>query len=234
MKTIKNNIFPIFNDILQRNEKEQLLNQKSMVIWMTGLSGSGKTTIAKGVERYLHSNGILNQLLDGDNIRAGINNNLTFSTTDRCENIRRIAEISKLFLNCGIITLNCFVSPSIQIRQIAKDIIGDKDFIEIFVNADISVCEERDPKGLYKKAIAGEIKGFTGIDAPYEEPLSPEICLSNLSINDSVEILIDYLTEENIIKAVDVNVNEEIKKESVEKKDTSEKKSEKETLEEKK
>ena len=195
MKEIKNNIFPIFDDILQRSEKEKLLDQKSKVIWMTGLSGSGKTTIAKGVERYLHSNGILNQLLDGDNIRAGINNNLTFSTTDRCENIRRIAEISKLFLNCGIITLNCFVSPSIQIRQIAKDIIGDKDFIEVYINASVATCESRDIKGLYKKARAGEIESFTGISSPFEAPNNPdlEVNTSELSIDESVQKVLDFI-----------------------------------------
>ena len=195
MKEIKNNIFPIFDDILQRGEKEKLLDQKSKVIWMTGLSGSGKTTIAKGVERYLHSNGILNQLLDGDNIRAGINNNLTFSITDRCENIRRIAEISKLFLNCGIITLNCFVSPSIQIRQIAKDIIGDKDFIEVYINASVATCESRDVKGLYKKARAGEIESFTGISSPFEAPNKPdlEVNTSELSIDESVQKVLDFI-----------------------------------------
>ncbi len=112
MKESKENIFTIFDDILQREDKEAFLNQRSMVIWMTGLSGSGKTTVAKGVERYLHSQGVLNQLLDGDNIRVGISNNLTFSSEDRGENIRRIAEVSKLFMNCGIVTLNCFVSPT--------------------------------------------------------------------------------------------------------------------------
>ena len=123
MKESKGNLFPIFDEILQREDKEELLNQNSKVIWMTGLSGSGKTTIAKGVERYLHSQGILNQLLDGDNIRVGISSNLTFSLEDRAENIRRISEVSKLFLNCGLVTLNCFVSPTIKIKNIAKEII---------------------------------------------------------------------------------------------------------------
>ena len=135
MKEEKENIFTIFDDILQREEKEELLNQKSKVIWMTGLSGSGKTTVAKGVERYLHSQGILNQLLDGDNIRIGISNNLSFSPEDRTENIRRIAEVSKLFLNCGVVTLNCFVSPTVEIRKIAENIIGAENFIEVYINA---------------------------------------------------------------------------------------------------
>ena len=141
MKEIKGNLFPIFDDILQREDKEILLQQNAKVIWMTGLSGSGKTTIAKGVERYLHSKGILNQLLDGDNISVGISNNLTFSNEDRAENIRRIAEVSKLFMNCGIVTLNCFVSPTIAIRKIAKDIIGEDNFIEVYINASVETCE---------------------------------------------------------------------------------------------
>ena len=195
MKEIKGNLFPIFDDILQREDKEILLQQNAKVIWMTGLSGSGKTTIAKGVERYLHSKGILNQLLDGDNIRVGISNNLTFSSEDRAENIRRIAEVSKLFMNCGIVTLNCFVSPTIAIRKIAKDIIGEDNFIEVYINATVETCEDRDIKGLYKKARAGEIKDFTGISAPFEAPENAdiEINTSELSIDDSVQKVLDYI-----------------------------------------
>jgi adenylylsulfate kinase len=195
MKEIKGNLFPIFDDILQREDKEILLQQNAKVIWMTGLSGSGKTTIAKGVERYLHSKGILNQLLDGDNIRVGISNNLTFSSEDRSENIRRIAEVSKLFMNCGIVTLNCFVSPTIAIRKIAKDIIGEDNFIEVYINASVETCEGRDIKGLYKKARAGEIKDFTGISAPFEAPENAdiEINTSELSIDDSVQKVLDHI-----------------------------------------
>ena len=195
MKEEKENIFTIFDDILQREEKEELLNQKSKVIWMTGLSGSGKTTVAKGVERYLHSQGILNQLLDGDNIRVGISNNLSFSSDDRAENIRRIAEVSKLFLNCGVVTLNCFVSPTIEIRNIAKNIIGAENFIEVYINASVETCENRDIKGLYKKARKGEIKDFTGISAPFEAPENPEIEIntSELSIDESVQKVLDYI-----------------------------------------
>ena len=195
MKEEKENIFTIFDDILQREEKEELLNQKSKVIWMTGLSGSGKTTVAKGVERYLHSQGILNQLLDGDNIRVGISNNLSFSSDDRAENIRRIAEVSKLFLNCGVVTLNCFVSPSIEIRKIAENIIGAENFIEVYINASVETCENRDIKGLYKKARKGEIKDFTGISAPFEAPQNPkiEINTSELSIDESVQKVLDYI-----------------------------------------
>ncbi|MGY8950168.1 MAG: adenylyl-sulfate kinase [Flavobacteriales bacterium] len=195
MKESKENIFTIFDDILQREDKEAFLNQRSMVIWMTGLSGSGKTTVAKGVERYLHSQGVLNQLLDGDNIRVGISNNLTFSSEDRGENIRRIAEVSKLFMNCGIVTLNCFVSPTKEIRQVAKDIIGEENFVEVYINASVSTCEKRDVKGLYKKARKGEIKDFTGISAPFEAPENPELEIntSELSIEESVQKVLDYI-----------------------------------------
>jgi len=195
MKEEEKNIFTIFDDILQRKDKEELLNQKSKVIWMTGLSGSGKTTIAKAVERYLHSIGILNQLLDGDNIRVGISNNLSFSEKDRSENIRRIAEVSKLFLNCGVVTLNCFVSPTIKIRKIAKDIIGEENFIEVYINASVETCENRDVKGLYKKARIGEIKDFTGISAPFESPENPELEIntSELSIDESVQKVLNYI-----------------------------------------
>lgn len=190
MKEEKGNIFTIFDEMLQRQDKEKLLNQKAKVIWMTGLSGSGKSTIAKVLERKLHAHGHLCQLLDGDNIRAGINNNLGFNDSDRKENIRRIAEVSKLFLNCGIITINCFVSPTKEIRQMAKDIIGPDDFIEVFINTPLEVCEARDVKGLYKKARAGEIKDFTGIDAPFEAPEHPELDLK------TAEREIDETTEE--------------------------------------
>ena len=195
MKEAKGNLFPIFDDILQRKDKEILLQQHAKVIWMTGLSGSGKTTVAKGVERYLHSQGILNQLLDGDNIRVGISKNLTFSSEDRAENIRRISEVSKLFLNCGVVTLNCFVSPTIEIRNIAKEIIGEENFIEVYINASVATCEDRDIKGLYKKARKGEIKDFTGISAPFEAPLNPEIEIntSELSIDESVQKVLNYI-----------------------------------------
>ena len=171
MKDEGNNIFSVFDEIIPREEKESVLNQRSKVIWMTGLSGSGKTTIAKYIERELHQLGYLTQLLDGDNIRTGINNNLGFSEEDRTENIRRIAEVSKLFMNCGIITINCFVSPTNAIRNQAKSIIGEEDFVEVFIDTPIEVCESRDVKGLYKKARNGEIKDFTGISAPFEAPV---------------------------------------------------------------
>ncbi|MCB9058067.1 MAG: adenylyl-sulfate kinase [Calditrichae bacterium] len=189
-----NNIHPVLDRIVQREAKEQLLNQNARVFWMTGLSGSGKSTIAIAVEKKLHELGFLTQILDGDNIRSGINNNLGFSDGDRKENIRRIAEVSKLFVNCGIITINSFVSPTIEIRNLARSIIGD-DFFEIYINAPLEVCEKRDVKGLYKKARKGEIKDFTGIDAPFEAPENPdlEINTANLSVEQSVEKVLNTI-----------------------------------------
>ena len=169
------NIHPIFDKILNRSHKETLLKQRSVVIWMVGLSGSGKSTIAKALEQDLYERGHLTQLLDGDNLRTGINNNLGFSEADRTENIRRSAEVSRLFLNCGIITICSFISPTEEIRQSAKKIIGEKDYFEVFVNCPFEICEQRDVKGLYKKARNGEIKNFTGLDAPFEAPKNPSI-----------------------------------------------------------
>ena len=192
MNTSSENIFPVFDKIISKEKKEKLLNQKGKVVWLTGLSGSGKTTIALQLEKELYKLGFLVQILDGDNIRAGINNNLSFSESDRTENIRRIAEVSKLFLNCGIITINCFVSPTIKMRQIAEKIIGKENYYEIFINADLETCEKRDVKGLYKKARNGEIKNFTGIDSQYEKPNNPslEVNTSQLSIDQSIEIIL--------------------------------------------
>lgn len=170
----ENNIHPIFDKILKKSEKEKLLNQKGIVLWMVGLSGSGKSTLAKALEKDLHEEGYLTQLLDGDNLRTGINNNLGFSEEDRKENIRRAAEVSKLFMNCGIITICSLISPTAEIRKMAKEIIGE-GFLEVYVNCPIEVCEQRDVKGLYKKVRNGEIKNFTGVDSPFEEPSSPDI-----------------------------------------------------------
>ncbi len=190
-----NNLHPVFHKILQRRDKENFLNQRSRVIWMTGLSGAGKTTLAKNLEERLFDLGYFSQVLDGDNIRSGINNNLTFSEADRYENIRRIAEISKLFLDCGIITINCFISPTEEIRNMAKSIIGRGNFIEVFINASFDVCETRDVKGLYSKARRGEIKNFTGIDSPFENPAKPdiEVMTDKLSIEESTLLLLDYI-----------------------------------------
>ncbi len=195
MNNNDNNIHPVFDQILLRPEKEKLLNQHSKVIWFTGLSGAGKTTIAQQVERELNKLGFLTQILDGDNIRSGINNNLGFSVKDREENIRRIAEVSKLFLNCGIICINSFISPTEDIRKIATDIIDRENFIEVFVNAPIEVCEQRDVKGLYKKARKGEIKNFTGIDSPFDIPENPDIELKTdkLSVEQSAQKCLEYV-----------------------------------------
>jgi adenylylsulfate kinase len=195
MEKANKHIYPVFNKILSRSDKEGLLNQKGKVVWLTGLSGSGKTTIAKGVEEVLHARGYVCQVLDGDNIRSGINNNLGFSLEDRLENIRRIAEVSKLFINCGIITINSFISPTEKIRGIAKEIIGEEDFITVYINAPVSVCEERDTKGLYKKARAGEIKNFTGVDAAFEPPVNPdvEVKTDQADAADSVEKILDHI-----------------------------------------
>jgi len=164
------NIHPIFERLVSRKEKENFLNQKASVFWFTGMSGSGKSTIAESVERELFNAGYLVQVLDGDNIRKGICNNLSFSIEDRTENIRRISEVSRLMINAGIITLNSFVSPTNEIREYARQIIGEDNFHLIYVKASLEECEKRDVKGLYKKARAGLIKGFTGIDSPFDEP----------------------------------------------------------------
>ncbi|MEI7501336.1 MAG: adenylyl-sulfate kinase [Bacteroidota bacterium] len=178
-----------------RDVKEAFLKQRSKVIWLTGLSGAGKTTLAKHLEKELFSRGFLVQLLDGDNVRTGINSNLGFSDNDRYENIRRISEVSKLFVNCGVITINCFISPTEKIREMARMIIGSDDFIEVYVNAPLNVCEERDVKGLYSRARRGEIKDFTGIGSPFETPhnFDIEIRTDLLSIEESVKQLLELV-----------------------------------------
>ena len=183
--------------MMTREDKEQLLGQKGVMIWFTGLSGSGKSTVALGVERELHKRGILCRILDGDNIRAGINNNLGFSEEERRENIRRIAEIGKLFVHTGIVTLACFVSPTNEIRQMAKDIIGAEDFKEVFVSTPIEECERRDVKGLYARARRGDVKDFTGVSAPFEAPVSPALSIdtSKLTLEESVGKVLAIILE---------------------------------------
>lgn len=188
------NIFPVFERMLQRGHKEKLLRQNSKVLWVYGLSGSGKTTIAIVLEKALHDRGFLTQILDGDNIRSGINNNLTFTKEDRAENLRRIAEVNKLFYNCGVITINCFISPLKENRDTVREIIGSDDFIEIFVDTPLEECEKRDVKGLYKKARAGEIKNFTGIDAPFEKPDNPDIYVETIGVSPE-KIVSDILDD---------------------------------------
>lgn len=185
------NIHPVFDRMVSHAEREEKYGQKSMAFWFTGLSGSGKSTIAIALERRLFDLGYSVQLLDGDNIRSGINANLGFSEEDRSENIRRISEVSRLFVQAGMISINCFISPTIEMRDMARRIIGEEDFKEVYINTPLSVCESRDVKGLYAKARKGEIKNFTGIDAPYEEPVNPnfEIKTENKTVNECVDAL---------------------------------------------
>lgn len=195
MSEQNSNIYPVFDWILLRNSKEKLLNQRARVIWMSGLSGAGKTTLAAGLERRLFERDYLTQIIDGDNVRTGLNKNLGFSDEDRKENLRRIAELSKLFINCGIIAINSFISPTKISRETARTIIGADDFIEVYVNAPINVCEQRDRKGLYKKARQGLIKDFTGIDSPFEPPDNPDIEIRTdlLDINEGVDTLMNFV-----------------------------------------
>ena len=184
--------------LVTREQREKNNGHPGLVIWFTGLSGSGKSTIANELDLELKSRGLKTYVLDGDNIRMHLNKDLGFSTEDRKENIRRISEVAKLFADSGTIVMTAFISPYSEDRKSARNVIGS-DFIEVFVNTPIEECIKRDPKGLYKKAIAGEIKGFTGIDSPYEKPLNPEISLDNLSVKDSVNILIDKLRKKKIL-----------------------------------
>lgn len=190
-------IYPIFDKMLSRQDKEQLLGQRGLMIWMTGLSGSGKSTVAIGVERELHRRGILCRILDGDNIRTGINAGLGFSEEDRRENIRRIAEVGKLFVQTGIVTLACFVSPTAELREMARRIIGPDDFREVYISTPLSECERRDVKGLYARARRGEVKDFTGISAPFEPPIHPDLSLdtSRLTLQEEVLAVVKLVEE---------------------------------------
>lgn len=192
-----NTVYPIFDKMLSREDKESLLHQRGIMIWMTGLSGSGKSTVAIGVERELHNRGILCRILDGDNIRAGINSNLGFSEEDRRENIRRIAEIGKLFVDTGIVTIACFVSPTTELREMARKIIGEKDFREVYIATPLAECERRDVKGLYARARRGEVKDFTGISAPFEAPTNPDLSLdtSKMTLKEEVEAVIELINK---------------------------------------
>ena len=192
-----NNIYPIFDRMLARADKERLLGQRGVMLWFTGLSGSGKSTVAVALERELHRRGRLCRLLDGDNIRTGINAGLGFSADDRRENIRRIAEVGKLFVDTGIITLAAFVSPTEELRTLARDIIGAADFKEIFVATPLEECERRDVKGLYARARRGEVKNFTGISAPFEAPQSPALVLdtTDTPVEESVGKVLALLEE---------------------------------------
>ena len=184
-----------------REDREKLLKQKGIVIWFTGLSGSGKSTIANEVAYKLHQMGKLTYVLDGDNIRHGLNKNLGFSPEDRNENIRRISEVANLFVDAGLITLTAFISPYKKYRNFCRELVGNDRFIEVYTKAPLETCEKRDPKGLYKKAREGIIKDFTGISAPYEEPENPELIIDTdkYSIEESAELVLKKLEEMNLI-----------------------------------
>jgi len=186
-----------------KREKEILLNQKGVSFWLTGLPGSGKTTIAKILEEGLFNNNILAKLIDGDIIRSEINTDLGYSISDRTENIRRAATISKMFNDCGIVVINSFISPTQSIRNLAKEIIGSENFYEIFINCSLETCEQRDPKGMYKKAREGEVKNFTGISSIYEKPENADLVIDtgNTTIEDSVKILFDFIMLKTTLKA---------------------------------
>lgn len=187
---------------IEKSDRERLLQQKGVVIWFTGLSGSGKSTLAHRIEELLFEKGHLCFILDGDNIRHGLNKNLGFSPEDREENIRRIGEVSKLFADAGLITMTAFISPYRADRDKARGLLQKGEFIEVYVKVPLEIAEERDPKGLYKKARAGEIKEFTGISAPYEEPLTPEIVIdtSEHDLEESSRIVIGYLEKKGFIR----------------------------------
>jgi len=189
MRLNKENIWTDFNSFIRRNRSRFLVRQNPKAIWLTGLSSAGKTTIALALEKEIQKKGYFIKVFDGDIMRTGINKDLTYSLEDRKENIRRIAEITKFFLDTGLIIICSFISPTDEIREMAKSIIGEKDFIEVYVNCPLSVCEERDVKGLYQKARKGLIKNFTGIDSVYETPKNPNI-----------ELKTDVWTEKQTVK----------------------------------
>lgn len=191
------NIHPVFDRIYDRKVKEEILRQRAHVIWFTGLSGAGKTTLAANLEKELFFRRFFCQVLDGDNIRAGINSNLGFSEADRLENIRRIAEVSKLLINAGVITICSFISPTNEIRNLARKIIGSKNFIEVYLSTPLEVCESRDVKGLYKKARAGEIQNFTGISSPFDIPVNPDVSIDTgkTGIRESVDIIFNTIID---------------------------------------
>lgn len=188
-----------------RPEREKLLNQKGALLWFTGLSGSGKSTIAYTLEHALVQRGHLCYVLDGDNIRHGLNKNLGFSAEDRKENIRRIGEVGKLFVDAGIITLTAFISPYRADRAVARALLAPGEFFEVYCSTPIDVCEKRDPKGLYKKARAGEIKGFTGIDDPYEAPEKPELTIdaTSTSPQEAAVLLVELLEKSDRLTPLD-------------------------------
>lgn len=189
-----NHIYPIFDTLVSKAQKEALLGQQGKVIWMVGLSGSGKSTLARAAENTLHQQRKVTMLLDGDNLRSGVNNNLGFSPKERTENIRRAAEVAKLFANCGLVTICSLISPTEDIRSMARQIIGE-DYFEVFIDCPLEVCEERDVKGLYAKARRGEIPEFTGVSAPFDPPTSPDLRIPTHQqpLEESNKILVDKI-----------------------------------------
>ena len=189
-----NHIYP-FKTKVSKKERESLLNQNAVLVWFTGLSGSGKSTLAVQLEAQLHAMGYKTYLLDGDNIRAGLNKDLSFSDEGRMENVRRIGEVSKLLLDAGVVVLSAFISPFNTDREQVKEIVGVENYVEVFVDTPIEVCEQRDVKGLYKKARAGEIKNFTGIDSPYEKPTNPHVVVPTheMNVDDSLDLLLKLI-----------------------------------------
>ncbi len=190
-------------------QRQKLSGHKSVIIWFTGLSGSGKSTISVALEKELYEQNIRSYRLDGDNIRHGLNNNLGFSSSDRTENIRRIGEVSKLMIDAGLITLTAFISPYEEDRNQVRQLVESNEFIEVYVKASLEVCENRDPKGLYKKARLNEIKGFTGIDSPYEQPKNPEVIIDTdiLSVEQSVDKLLHFLQKNEYIEKNNYKTN---------------------------
>lgn len=193
------------NTKINKEDREKIINQKGVVIWFTGLSGAGKSTIAAYLEERLNKLGKLTYMLDGDNLRHGLNKDLNFTIEDRKENIRRVSEVAKLFLDTGVITLASFISPLREDRKFAREIIGD-DFVEVYVKCPISICKERDPKGLYKKVEKGLIKNFTGIDSIYEEPINEEILIdtSNKALDEEIDIIINFLIKRGYLKVGEI------------------------------
>ncbi|WP_117168691.1 adenylyl-sulfate kinase [Paraliobacillus sediminis] len=189
------------NSEVSKQDRQEQNNHKSAVLWFTGLSGSGKSTVSVELEKKLHELAVHTYRLDGDNVRHGLNNNLKFSPEDRTENIRRVGEVAKLMVDAGLITLTAFISPYKQDREKVRELLDEDEFIEIYMKASVETCEKRDPKGLYKKARAGEIKGFTGIDAPYEEPEQAELTIETdkQTVEEAVDSIIDYLKEKGYL-----------------------------------
>lgn len=188
MSATPEHLYPVFDRILPRAAKEELLGQSGAVIWMYGLSGSGKSTLANRLERELHAAGRLVKVLDGDNVRTGLNRNLGFSDEDRLENIRRVAEVAKLFADCGVVVIASFITPNNELRGLARGIIGDDDLLEVYVRASYETCAERDPKGLYAKVKAGEVKQFTGKDSGFEEPDRPDLVIDTEALDEDASL----------------------------------------------